>query len=157
MYRTELENIMAAAVEETLEAMFFTSVEGDAAEPGLPAAERICAGVQFTGNPGGRFVLVLAREAAWALAGSFLGEFSEQDLSPRQVHEVVRELANILCGSILSRIGKETDFHLGPPELDCTDPLATGMEGIQRLLRIPEGALAVWLSLDGDNESAVCR
>lgn len=152
MSEVALATLMRTSVDAALEAMFFTGVEQEMDTPEVPGSDRITVGVTFSGNLGGRFVLVLTREAASMLAASFLGVDGEPELETSQIADVVRELANILCGSVLSRLGRQTDFHLAPPELGCPDPFADNSPGLRRWLRIPEGELGLSLWFEGGSE-----
>lgn len=152
-----IHDLALSSTRAALETMFFTTVEAEASPAGSAQPGRVSVGVDFLGNPRGRFVLALSRDAAWQLAANFLGADSEQDLSPRQVNEVTCELASILCGSILSGLGAGTDFHLSPPELECPDPVALGLPGLLRWMCIPEGELGIWLDLQQESDCRKAR
>ena len=55
------------------------------------------------------------RTVARGLAANFLGE-DEADLADADVGEVVGELANMLCGSVVSRMEGNSHFVLTHPE-----------------------------------------
>ena len=106
---------LSTAVADVLESMFFLEALGEAAEP--PAeAETVTAHLTFDGDPPGWFHLRLARSAASAIAADFLGEDAES-LTDRQSAEVTKELANMICGAVLSRIESRASFRLGTPEI----------------------------------------
>lgn len=134
-------NLLAASAEEVLETMFFTPVTGQP-EPGEPPLEWISAGLEFRGEPGGRFRVGVSRPAARALAASFLG-LEESEVSGGQVGEVICELANMICGSVVSRLESGAPIALLHPELVEGPP-----PGAARLLAIEDGWLAVWLELE---------
>ena len=58
----------------------------------------------------------LSDASARMLAAGFLGE-DEGMLTDSQPGEVVCELANMLCGSLVSKLESEESFDLAPPEL----------------------------------------
>ena len=104
------------SVREVLEKMFFVEAldeppgETDSPDGGL-AVE-----LTFEGSPSGALTLRVSIAAARQIAADFLGQ-DESGLSPAQVGEVVCELANMICGSVLSRVESTATFHLAPPRL----------------------------------------
>jgi CheY-specific phosphatase CheX len=72
--------------------------------------------VSFEGDPPGYFQMRIARPAANAVAADFLGEDLES-LSDRQSTDVTLELANMICGAVLSRIESRASFRLASPEV----------------------------------------
>ena len=57
-------------------------------------------------------------------AADFLG-VDEGELTGHQVGEVVCELANMICGSVLSRMESAATFRIAPPKLaDCAEDRA---------------------------------
>ncbi len=133
--------LLAASAAEVLETMFFTAVGGQPGEEQAPP-EWISAALEFRGEPGGRFRVGASRQAARALAASFLG-LDESEVSGEQVGEVICELANMICGSVVSRLESGTTIQLLHPELVEGPPPETA-----RVLPLEEGLLAVWLELE---------
>jgi CheY-specific phosphatase CheX len=102
------------AVKEVLERMFFVETE-DAVDPRAAAvADAVAVRLAFEGEPSGWLRLQVAPELARSLAADFLG-MQEGEVSVSQVESVVCELANMICGSLLSRVESETTFRLCPP------------------------------------------
>jgi hypothetical protein len=121
---TTIRTALSCAVAEVLERMFFLEGLGEAPEP--PAeAETVTVQVTFDGDPPGRFRMRLARPAASAIAADFLGEDTES-LTAQQSTEVTLELANMICGAVLSRIESSATFRLGAPQIAADD---TGNHG----------------------------
>ncbi len=133
--------LLAAAAAEVLETMFFTTVGGEP-EAGQAPVEWISAALEFHGEPGGRFRVGASRPAARALAASFLG-LDESEVSGGQVGEVICELANMICGSVVSRLESGAPIQLLHPELVEGPPPETA-----GILPLEEGLLAVWLELE---------
>ena len=87
-------------------------------------------------------------ETGRRIAASFLGA-EEAEVTEAQIGEVVSELANMLCGSVLSRVEKETRFELSHPEVGPTEiACQEGGQSARRLLELDEGVMALWLHLE---------
>jgi CheY-specific phosphatase CheX len=107
------------SVNEVLEKMFFVEALGespDSAPDGTEPAAEIAARLTFDGEPSGSLTLRLTSAAARPIAADFLGTDVET-VSDRQVEEVVCELANMICGSVLSRVESATIFNLAAPQI----------------------------------------
>jgi len=100
------------AVEEILATMFFVDCVPRA--NGRHGEELIAARVDFEGHLSGSLRLRISRRAAHLMAADFLGEEAPELPASRTV-EVVSELANMICGAVLSRIESQTAFRLGVP------------------------------------------
>ena len=115
MNKTELACALAECSAQVLEKMFFVQPSGEAAPPAPEADTDLIYGVDFTGDPSGHLALRVGVGAARTVAADFLGE-DEGQLSDFQVGQVVGELANMICGSLLSRIESGTTFRLDSPK-----------------------------------------
>lgn len=144
MPETALDNLITSAVAEVLETMFFTEiVDVGAFEPDPSAME---ARVAFTGDNSGTVSIRISRAAAESLTASFLGE-SEESLSDTQVAHLVCELANILCGCIVSKMAAHGCFNLSSPQLiGGLIEESTQRPEMQKSFTIERGALTVSLS-----------
>ncbi|HUP03759.1 MAG TPA: chemotaxis protein CheX [Bryobacteraceae bacterium] len=110
-----LRQALEDSISETLDAMFFTSCLGpaeDRAVADLEAAAR----VTFQGKPSGRLTVRMAGGAARAIAAGFLGE-DEETVPEERVGDVLRELTNMICGFVLSRVECAEEFRLDEPKL----------------------------------------
>lgn len=105
--------IVAEALTQVLETMFFTTVLGPA--EGMPPQDLMIARVEFSGQPSGWLSLGITGPAARELAENFLG--IDEALDEHQSGEVVRELANMVCGTMLSQVESDTHFELSEPRL----------------------------------------
>jgi CheY-specific phosphatase CheX len=115
MTETTIHAALSSAVADVLERMFFLEVLGEVAEP-PPEAETVAVHVSFDGDPPGYFQMRIARSAASAVAADFLGEDPES-LTDRQSADVTLELANMICGAVLSRIESRAAFRLASPQI----------------------------------------
>lgn len=119
MNDTTIHAALSGAVANVLERMFFLEVLGEAAEP-PPEAETVTVDLSFEGDPPGRFRMRISRPAAKTVAADFLGE-DAGSLTDRQSTEVTLELANMICGAVLSRIESSASFRLGTPQIAAGD------------------------------------
>ncbi len=132
--QVEAVSVLGTSAAEVLETMFFTTTLGSP-EPSCNASPRaLTARVRFAGAPSGVFTLVIDKAAARGIAGNFLGVDDDSGLSGEDVEDTVRELANIICGSVLSRMEATALFDIESPEiLPAAEPLPSGAAGKCRL------------------------
>jgi len=150
MEPNEIQAALAAAVEEVLETMYFSTVlaSADGAAPseggGAPA---ITVKLRFEGSPSGGFRVSVPLTLARVVSAGFLGR-EEAEVSDSQAEEVVGELANMICGSVLSRLQSDATFQITHPELTPTEP-GVGFEGAgaNRWFDLGDGILTVSLEL----------
>jgi CheY-specific phosphatase CheX len=101
-------------MEEVLEKMFFIQCLREPLEY-APESE-VVAHLKFEGEPSGALTLRVTAGAARSVAADFLG-VEEQELSESHVGDVVCELANMICGSVLSRVESAATFRLSSPQI----------------------------------------
>ena len=101
---------------EVLEKMFFIEASAETPSGGAAECPSVLVELNFDGDPPGIFRMSLARAAAALIAGDFLGEDAES-VTGHQVDEVAKELANMICGAVLSRIESSATFRLAAPNL----------------------------------------
>lgn len=143
----EWDGMLAAAASEVLETMFFTDVWGPAQEDAPDDEPRVAARLSFAGTPGGALTLSVSEPAVRTLAANFLALDNDDPLPAAQLGGVVLELANMICGSLLSRVGTETHFRLSSPELL---PAGAGRPpgAPSQSLDLGEGTIDLWLDLE---------
>jgi CheY-specific phosphatase CheX len=131
-------------VAKVLETMFFTEAELAACEHAwLKSAP--CARIQFAGSHRGEMLLGVSAEATDPIAASFLG-LDPMELTAAQRGQVIQELANILCGAMLSHLWPESRLALSTPDL--TPWQEWPKEGLlHRCFATPEGILAISIRL----------
>ncbi|HEY1577036.1 MAG TPA: chemotaxis protein CheX [Terracidiphilus sp.] len=114
MLDQNLDHFLAAAVTSVLETMFFSEALGpcDPSENESDLRTRLA----FSGEVSGYFAVRICGSSARSMAASFLGEIDDL-VTETQTGEAICELTNILCGSVLSKLGCRECFDLGSPEL----------------------------------------
>jgi CheY-specific phosphatase CheX len=141
---TDWAELLEAAATDTLETMCFFGVMGPMDE--MPdGEEHLAARLTFRGDVNGAFHATLVLPAAWAIAANFLGEEPEDITLPR-VEAVVCELANMICGSVLSNYKRDGHFELSSPEITAEEPSQPN-QVIRRVLELETGSMAVALDL----------
>ena len=147
MRASELQQMVVDAAAEVLETMFFTALVDDAV-PQLANVPWLSARLSFCGKTSGSFGVRVPQNTGRNMAANFLG-LNGEALSDSAIGEVVCELSNMLCGSVLSRMEKGAQLKLSHPELDEANN-GSQPDGctVSRLLRLEDGVLAVWLKLE---------
>lgn len=149
MTEQNFKQLLSDTVDTVLETMFFSAAWGPAEpETGGAALE---ARLAFEGNPSGTLAVCLSEQAARLLAAGFLGE-EEETLSDSQTGQVVCELANMLCGSLVSKLESEESFDIAPPELvpfgSETDTASSAPPAACQSFELEGGILTVTLHLE---------
>jgi|SRR5271169_1519525 len=116
MPETPIAEVLFAAAANVLETMFFSPVMGEATPDSSPPGPALMARLKFSGGRSGSFGVRVSAAAADTIAANFLGEDTDVP-EPSQVRDVICELANMICGSVLSRLDREAHFDLQHPEL----------------------------------------
>src|SRR5579864_9143636 len=144
----EVAESLLAAASDVLETMFFSSVVGEAPVSAEPFASAVGARLEFSGARAGAFAVRLTEDAARTVAANFLAEETAEP-SPAHVQEVIGELANMMCGSVLSRLDRGAHFDLGTPVIVDAAALGADPEAVSRDFDIGDGEVAVFLWMDG--------
>ena len=146
MNENVIRQALRESVDEVLERMFFVEVLGESTDPVSDAsAGEIAAALTFQGDPSGSFLLRLTPVAARQIAADFLG-IDEPEVSDTQTSDVVRELANMICGSVLSRLESAATFRLAEPRIvPPSKEIAGNPAYIHYAAELPNGRLIVSL------------
>lgn len=121
MSAQSISSALLAAAPEVMETMFFSEalVSEAPAENEAPVVRAI---VAFSGEPHGNLSAEVDEPAARRLAADFVGAMEPDELSPKQVEEVVGELANMLCGAMLTALHTDRIFELATPVVSHATP-----------------------------------
>jgi CheY-specific phosphatase CheX len=95
----------------------------------------------------------IARPAANTVAADFLGEDLES-LSDRQSTDVTLELANMICGAVLSRIESRAAFRLGSPEVVADDTVQR-KSGVETRCTVETGSGALTVAIQMDTRTCL--
>lgn len=111
------DNYLDSAFEEALSVMAFMSPyppENDAPPP----APAILTAIQFSGSTSGTLELLTSQAFGVLLATNLLGEEPDASVQAVSAADALRELANVLCGSVLraSGVTKAGSVHMTVPE-----------------------------------------
>lgn len=151
MPEPDLQQIVGDAIRDVMETMFFAGVLGEAPQDAEECGDWVAAVVEFRGMPSGALALRISSAAAAAAASNFLGA-AEADAPPDRVREVVCELANMVCGSILSRFESDVAFDLRPPRViepgGQPDPGVPRAAAVSCVYELEEGFLSASLALE---------
>ncbi len=150
--KTTLKRAMMASISETLETMFFLSLEffegENLEESGMFNTDKIImCKLDFKGDFSGFFVLYIPEKLLLDMTQNFLG-IDENEVFAEHINGTIAEIINILAGNTFSLFDKKMEFTLGLPEhVDTTDPLAfspgPGMDEILVIPETTEGLLAL--------------
>ena len=118
-----ISDALGDAAQSVLETMFFVSPEGTA-EPAYPQEVPLLGvGLTFSGEWSGTFELQTPITSARTLAEGFVGTLDPSEVEGDKTTEVICELANMVCGSTLTRLAGDKIFDLGSPHLVSLPPL----------------------------------
>lgn len=141
---------LESAVAEVLESMCFTSTCGEG-EMEDSNADWVYSKLHFRGSPNGSFGIGAPLATAQTIAANFLGE-DEGDMDRTQAVEVMCEIANMTCGTLLARVEPRRTFDLTTPKLDLYTEQVAGAAGgpvdrIARTFTLDDGVLHAWLEI----------
>lgn len=145
--------LSAEVISSSLETMFFTSPLGLVDLANLPEGasegDVIESRVAFHGTPSGVFHLRISVLGARLIAAAFLGE-DDDSLCRAETEQVVCELANMLCGSMMSRLESDQSFDLSAPELVPSGTLDALLEpfAVRQSFELESGILTMSLHLE---------
>lgn len=140
--------LLATSAEKALETMFFTSLIQPPDCVSTIPPDCIWVRVPFACELPGCLQLGVEPRAARAFAANFMGiDFDEP--SEEQVEQTVCELANVICGSLLSKLESQHGFQILPPELIRENPGPALESAANDVLRFhcEDGAVIASLSL----------
>lgn len=134
--------------------MFFVDTQTYPDTNPVPNGAGISARLAFEGDPAGFLELWVSHSAAQSMAADFTGA-DPDSVTPEQAAEVVTETANMICGSLLSRIESTSLFRLATPQIVDTGFDSSAAEDTASFTAwIGSGALKATLRLGERNPRA---
>jgi CheY-specific phosphatase CheX len=115
--------LLAAVAEVAENSLFaFADASDEAAFDAAAAASEggsdwLRASIQFAGPIGGRFTLTVPGALARRLCAAFAGADSADEVSEADLVDFTGELANMVCGTWLTRACQHEAFNLTPPRV----------------------------------------
>lgn len=138
-----------AAAQEVLETMFFTSVYG--ISQGSATGKVLFSTLRFKGYPSGIVTIGLSEETVRPMAANFLG-LEVDELTLNQLEQVCSELANMVCGNVLSRTAADRTFRLTHPQttqkMVSSDAIAVNFGSIIVNLDVENGVFTSQIDFD---------
>ena len=131
--------VIEASVERVLETMCFSAVMGPAEMELAQASLGIGARVDFQGPTQGAVLIGCSPAGAQTLTRNFLGT---EDITDLQVLQFVSELANMICGAVVSTFGAPGQYDLGSPDPVASTALVA-TNGTRVDFEVEEGFLSV--------------
>lgn len=141
--KTSLASHLLPSAAQVLETMFFTEIKSAVERPAATTRCSLSRTVEFQGPPDGELCLGLKSETAAALASSFLG-VSPAEVTENDCAQVADELANMICGSVLSKCAPYSLFRLRVKRALACDR----QDDFCITLDLPEGELSICAHLD---------
>lgn len=147
---TDFAAMLGRVSADVLETMFFSgAVAAECGHDWVPGAMSVR--VNFDGSHSGEMWLTLTPDAVPSIASAFLG-LEPQETGEEQQSQVICELANILCGAVLSSLWPESRLLLDAPHLTAFECAGHGVWHC--CLALDEGVLAIWIHLSGVQETS---
>ena len=134
MQTDQVHDSLGTAAREVLETMFFTTLE-DRTPPPQWSGPAMVVTIDFTGRQSGRFQLQLLESYARILAANFSGAEDPAELNSETTSEVIREMANMVCGDTLSRLSPLAIFSLGEPRISRSSEAMAGQDHNRQQMR----------------------
>lgn len=129
--------VAVQSLADAAETMAFVSLLPVEDAATLPS-EMVVIRIAFTGPLNGSFELAASQALGALLAANMLGgEPTDPDAADRAV-DAMKELMNITCGDILSKLGAGGGFEMGLPHIE---PLRDSAGWREHIARCPSSAL----------------
>lgn len=114
MKTEEVNEYLGTSLNEVLESMFYLSADGEVESPAEIPEDWMMRQLHFSGPANGWFGIGAEAPTARLIASNFLGQEPEE-LSDEQVGDILGEVANMVCGSVLGHSASKQAFTLSAP------------------------------------------
>ncbi|MHB1673429.1 MAG: chemotaxis protein CheX [Acidobacteriaceae bacterium] len=153
MTKQNFDQLISGSVDAVLETMFFSALLGPAEAESGPAV--LEARLAFHGRSSGTLAVRLSEPSARLLAAGFLGE-DEETLTEAQLSQMVCELSNMVCGSLVSKLESEEHFDLDSPQFVAAGSTAAAVPdappAARQSFELENGILTVTLYLEAGHD-----
>jgi CheY-specific phosphatase CheX len=146
----EFADVVVRVAAQVLETMFFEEAVPTACDHAW-LSTAVSVHVSFEGSHQGEFLLSVSPDTARSIASGFLG-LDPEEMTGTQPGDVILELANILCGALMSSLWPESALSLGSPELAGAEHAFLG--AMHCCFRLPDGMVAVSIGVFAGDGSA---
>src|SRR5437588_4823637 len=126
MSEETVRRLLSESGRRALETMFFTTPDVVSNGGQRPTGDLISASLACRGSPPGRFSAVLAAPVARTITANFLGVEDGAGLPLAQLQDGAGELANIICGAVLSELDSNGSFDISAPVTAYLGPADPG-------------------------------
>jgi CheY-specific phosphatase CheX len=145
--------LLIESAQNALEIMCFSDAEVVSGEVTTPEGELLAASLTFEGAPSGSFGLLISANAARSVATNFLAADDEARLTAAEVSAVIGELANMICGAMLSELESDATFDISEPGVAVAkagEIAPDWLSGSQSAVRfeLAGGAIALYSAFD---------
>ena len=114
----KINKVISNVVTGTIEKLVFMFASPYTPENSSEENPEIGVSVPFNGPFSGTLGMKVAGEVLSEIAVNMLGVDNEDEISPEDQNDALKETINVLCGNILPVIGgKQAVFNIGAPEL----------------------------------------
>ncbi|HWC98208.1 MAG TPA: chemotaxis protein CheX [Candidatus Sulfopaludibacter sp.] len=147
-----LQALLQQSIEEVLEKMFFIRSLAALGDNTVESQDGVMVRLAFGGEAAGSLRMRVTAAMARSISADFLG-LEESELTGNQVGEVICELANMICGSFLSRVACTAAFRIGAPQLiediEFSNPASQESgSAASHSVDTGEGSLTVWVNTE---------
>jgi CheY-specific phosphatase CheX len=142
--------VVVSVAAGVLETMFFEEAVATTCGHGW-LSTAVSAHLTFEGSHRGEFLFSISPDTARSIASGFLG-LDPEEMTGTQLGDVILELANILCGALMSTLWPESALSLGSPEAVSAEH--SFPEAMHCCFSLPNGMVAVSIGLCGGDASA---
>jgi CheY-specific phosphatase CheX len=139
---------LVGAVTEVLESMCFLTAVPISSNAANAEGAWVCYRLHFSGPCQGQFGLGATLPTARLVACNLLG-VEPEELNDIQVGESTGEIANMVCGAMLSRMESKHAFDLSHPVRDHErmETSAAGGTRVAQRFALEHGELEVWIEV----------
>ncbi len=146
----EIKEIMSRVVIETLEKLAYIFSSPDDEMDSL-TTDSVCVTVTFSGPFSGQLTMKTTTLVVMELTANMLG-IDEEDITPEQQSDALKETINILCGNLLPAISGDQDIFIinAPMIIDVEEIKEPENAYSTACFSIDDEMCVIYLFVDGD-------